>query len=162
MADRNIGSSHRKKVLVALGVFALAAALYVLYDVLDERFDAAFLEEVIHRYGYYAIVGVTLLGNVGVPVPEESTVLLSGMAARQGWLSYPWVFGVCTVSAIIGDALGYMIGRTGGRGLILGYGRYVGVTKEKSSGSRHFLNGTGAKPFFSRASSEAFGFSRAR
>ncbi len=81
------------------------------------------LRALIGAWGYGAIFGVVLLGNMGVPVPEESTLLIAGYLAGRGRLSLAAVIAVGVVSAIVGDNLGYWLGRYHGRPLLLRYTR---------------------------------------
>src|SRR5437773_2314684 len=58
-----------------------------------------------------------MLENAGVPVPGE-TILLAGAAlARFGHLSLPNVILVAVLGAVLGDNIGFFIGRRGGGGI---------------------------------------------
>ena len=61
--------------------------------------------------GYAAILVIVLLGNAGVPAPEESVLVLGGYLAWHGRLHLPLVLIVGVVSACLGDNLGYWAGR---------------------------------------------------
>ena len=61
--------------------------------------------------GYAAIVVIVLLGNAGVPAPEESVLVLGGYLAWHGRLHLPLVILVGVVSASLGDNLGFWAGR---------------------------------------------------
>ncbi len=87
------------------------------------------LRALIATWGYGAIGGVVLLGNLGIPVPEESILLVAGYLAWRGTLSLPLVIVVGIISAIVGDNIGYWVGHHGGRPLLLRFGRYVGVSE---------------------------------
>ena len=63
------------------------------------------------HWGYLGIFLVVVLGNVGVPVPEETTLILAGYLVWRGELQLPMVLAVAIVSAVIGDNAGYWIGR---------------------------------------------------
>jgi membrane protein DedA with SNARE-associated domain len=65
--------------------------------------------------GYAAILVVVLLGNAGVPAPEESVLVLGGYLAWQGRLDLPLVILVGIVSASLGDNLGFWAGRRYGQ-----------------------------------------------
>ena len=90
----------------------------------------AAVEAWVAQWGYAAIFLVILLGNMGIPVPEESILLVAGYLAWRGTLALPAVLLVGIVSAIVGDNLGYWLGRHGGRPLLLRYGRYVRVSDQ--------------------------------
>jgi len=65
--------------------------------------------------GYAAILVVVLLGNAGVPAPEESVLALGGYLAWHGRLHLPLVIVVGVVSASLGDNLGFWVGRRYGQ-----------------------------------------------
>ena len=70
------------------------------------------------HFGYAAILVIVLLGNAGVPAPEESVLVLGGYLAWQGRLHLPLVLIVGIVSASLGDNLGFWAGRRWGRPLL--------------------------------------------
>ena len=106
------------------------------------------IRTLITEHGYWIIALITLAGNLGLPVPEETTVLFAGYAAQQGLLSYGWVLVVCTLSAIVGDNLGFWIGKSGGRAVLLKYGRFVGIRAEHLHKAESFFAKHGAKTVF--------------
>ena len=61
--------------------------------------------------GYAAILVIVLLGNAGVPAPEESVLVLGGYLAWHGRLHLPLVILVGVLSASLGDNLGFWAGR---------------------------------------------------
>src|SRR4051812_18638729 len=65
------------------------------------------------------IIGVEC---IGIPLPGETALIAAGALARRGDLSLPAVFLVAAAAAIAGDSLGYVVGRHGGRRLLLGGG----------------------------------------
>src|SRR3954470_7852465 len=88
----------------------------------------AWLVDLFARYGYAVVFGGVFLENTGLPVPGE-TVLLAGAAlAHFGQLSLVRVILVAIVAAVLGDNLGFFIGRHGGRRLAERHGGRVGVT----------------------------------
>jgi membrane-associated protein len=67
------------------------------------------------------VVGIEALG---VPLPGETAVILGGLAASSGRLSIVAVIVVASAGAIIGDNIGFTIGRRGGRRLLERPGRF--------------------------------------
>jgi membrane protein DedA with SNARE-associated domain len=53
-----------------------------------------------------------------VPVPGETALIAAGVLASKGRVSIELVIAIAAVAAIIGDNIGYVIGRTGGRRLL--------------------------------------------
>ena len=93
---------------------------------LDGGFDMASLQEVIGRWGYVVIFAAMLLENAGLPLPGETVTLLGGYAAGSGQLNLLGVMGAAAGGAMLGDNIGYWVGRRLGWGLILKVGRWLG------------------------------------
>ncbi len=89
------------------------------------------LGELIGHWGYLAIFLFVVLGNVGLPVPEETILALSGYLVWRGKLRLALVLAVGILSAAAGDNLGYWIGRKYGRDGVERYGRRILVTPER-------------------------------
>jgi membrane protein DedA with SNARE-associated domain len=83
------------------------------------------LGQLIGHWGYPAIFVLVVLGNMGVPLPEETVLLLAGYLVWQGDLRLSLVLGVGILSAVAGDNMGYWIGRHYGQGAIERYGHWV-------------------------------------
>ena len=100
------------------------------------------------RYGYAVVFVGVLLENAGLPVPGE-TVLLAGAALSHfGRLSLPWVILTAAGAAILGDNIGFMIGRRVGRGLVERHGSRVGLTPRRLAQFDRFFTLHGAKTVF--------------
>jgi len=97
------------------------------------------LTPLIEHWGYLAIVVFVLLGNMGIPVPEESILVLAGYLVRQGSLRLPLVLLVGILSAIAGDNLGYWIGRRYGQAAVVRCGRRVLLTPARLDATRRFV-----------------------
>jgi len=102
------------------------------------------LTPLISHWGYLAIFVFILLGNLGVPVPEESILVLAGYLVWQGELRLPLVLVVGILSAIAGDNLGYWIGRRYGQEAIERFGQRVLLTHERIEATRRFVTRYGA------------------
>ncbi|GHG20967.1 MULTISPECIES: DedA family protein [Streptomyces] len=76
--------------------------------------------ETIPPVAIYALVGVVIgLESLGIPLPGEIVLVSSALLASQHGDINPYVLGGCaTAGAIIGDSIGYAIGRRGGRPLL--------------------------------------------
>lgn len=139
------------KIRAAIFLAFLLVLLSFLVFAAIEAHQHLTLEKIaglIQRYGYVVIFTLVMLGNMGVPVPEESPVILAGYASQKLWLDYKIAVLVCIVSAIVGDNIGYMIGRKGGRPLLLRYGKYVGLNEEKLNRLEGFFERYGDKTVF--------------
>jgi membrane protein DedA with SNARE-associated domain len=86
---------------------------------------------------------------MGVPFPGETTLLVaSAYAASTGALSIFGVIACAAGGAMLGDSLGYWIGREGGRRLIRRYGKYVGLTDHRYARVQGYLKQHGGKAVF--------------
>ncbi|MFE8941375.1 DedA family protein [Streptomyces sp. NPDC000963] len=76
--------------------------------------------ETIPPIAVYVLVGVVIgLESLGIPLPGEIVLVSSALLASQHGDINPYVLGACaTAGAIVGDSIGYAIGRKGGRPLL--------------------------------------------
>ncbi|MEY9989702.1 membrane protein DedA with SNARE-associated domain [Streptomyces sp. V4I8] len=76
--------------------------------------------ETVPPLAIYLLVGVVIgLESLGIPLPGEIILVSSALLASQHGDINPFVLGACaTAGAIIGDSIGYAIGRRGGRPLL--------------------------------------------
>jgi undecaprenyl-diphosphatase len=68
--------------------------------------------------GYLVLFGLVAAESSGVPVPGETALITAGVLASHGQFSIELVVLIAAAAAILGDNLGYLIGRTGGRRLL--------------------------------------------
>jgi membrane protein DedA with SNARE-associated domain len=72
----------------------------------------------VHHYGLLALFLIVMLESAGVPLPGETALVAAGVFASNGELNIAAVIIAAAAAAIIGDNLGYWIGRTGGRSVL--------------------------------------------
>src|SRR6058998_386729 len=97
------------------------------------------LPQLIGHWGYVAIFVVVVLGNVGLPLPEETVLALAGYLVWRGELRLPLVLAVGIVSAVAGDNVGYWLGRRYGQGILERLRAAIGVTPERFESMRRFV-----------------------
>lgn len=76
--------------------------------------------------GLPALFALVLGESAGLPLPGETALIASGGLAADGQVSLLAVIVVAASAAIIGDMIGYWVGRRGGRKLLLREGRFSG------------------------------------
>jgi membrane protein DedA with SNARE-associated domain len=75
--------------------------------------------ELLQQYGYGLLGLVVCLEAVGLPLPGESLVIAAALyAGATHQLEIGLVVAVAATAAIIGDNIGYVIGRTIGARLV--------------------------------------------
>jgi membrane protein DedA with SNARE-associated domain len=65
--------------------------------------------------GYIATFGLIAIETMGIPVPGETALIASALAASKGHLSIVVLIVLAASAAIIGDNVGFAIGRKYGR-----------------------------------------------
>ncbi|MFF1411657.1 DedA family protein [Streptomyces sp. NPDC058289] len=81
--------------------------------------------ETIPAVSIYLLVGLVIgLESLGIPLPGEIVLVSSALLASQQGHIDPVVLGICaTTGAIVGDSIGYAIGRRGGKPMLERLGR---------------------------------------
>lgn len=104
------------------------------------------LPELLHQYGYWLVGLVVGLEAMGLPLPGESLLIAAAIyAGSTHQLSIPLVVGVAALGAILGDNLGYLIGRQVGLRLLRRWGHYVFITPERLEAGRRLFARHGGK-----------------
>ncbi|GAA3140357.1 membrane protein DedA with SNARE-associated domain [Kribbella aluminosa] len=72
----------------------------------------------------YLVVGLVIgVESMGVPLPGETTLIAAALLASQHHLKIEFVILAAALGAIVGDSIGYFIGRKAGRSLFERLGR---------------------------------------
>jgi membrane protein DedA with SNARE-associated domain len=79
-------------------------------------------------YGYPALALTLLLGALGLPVPTGLATTLAGSLAARGHMNWLIAGAIAVAASVIGDALGYGIGRSLSLGFLERRGRWFGFT----------------------------------
>jgi len=95
-----------------------------------------------------AIFGIVVLGNMGLPLPEEGVLLLAGYLVWAGKLGFAEVVIIGIVSAVLGDSLGYWFGRRYGQPAILRYGHMLFLTEARLIKATAFVKRYGSYGVF--------------
>ncbi|MSO47387.1 MAG: DedA family protein [Thermoleophilia bacterium] len=80
--------------------------------------DNGLIEEWLRTWGYLTIFIPLVLETAGIPLPGGTILLIAAAAASRGILNPFLVAAVASLAAIIGDNIGFCIGRYGGRRLV--------------------------------------------
>ena len=102
------------------------------------------LQPYLQQYGYFAVFFSIFLEDFGIPMPGETVLIAGALLASRGSFNIFLLLATAVCAAILGDNVGYGIGRFGGRRLVLRYGRYVLVTPARLSRAEKFFQSRGA------------------
>jgi membrane protein DedA with SNARE-associated domain len=83
-------------------------------------------------YGPWIIFAIVAFESAGVPLPGETILVAAALlAATTGRINIVLVVLAAAAGAIVGDGMGYMVGRRLGLLLLRRYGRYIGLDADR-------------------------------
>jgi membrane protein DedA with SNARE-associated domain len=89
-------------------------------------------DHLVASYGYVAVFAAIGLESLGVPAPGETTLIAAAVyAGATHRLSLLPLVLVAALGAVIGDNIGYVLGRTFGERLVLRTGRLLHIEGRK-------------------------------
>jgi membrane protein DedA with SNARE-associated domain len=99
----------------------------------------------LDRYGYAAVAGALLLESFGLPVPGEAMLIAGAALAAEGELHLAPLLICAWLAAVLGDNIGFAIGRFGGRRLVLRHGARIGITESRLASVEAFFQRFGGR-----------------
>jgi membrane protein DedA with SNARE-associated domain/membrane-associated phospholipid phosphatase len=102
----------------------------------------------IEHYGYLVVLFGVMLESTGVPLPGETILLAAGVLVQRGHLDLGDTIAFGILGAVVGDQIGYWVGREGGRPFVLRWGRYLLITPERLARAEAFFARHGGKAVF--------------
>jgi membrane protein DedA with SNARE-associated domain len=104
------------------------------------------LAPTLNHYGYLAVAGLIFLEDFGTPfVPGETVLIAGSLYAANGKLNVITVGLLAILAAILGDNVGYAIGRFAGHSAVVRWGRYVRLTEPRIDKAEAFFRRHGGK-----------------
>jgi membrane protein DedA with SNARE-associated domain len=76
------------------------------------------VDHLVEAAGYPLLFVLVMGESGGVPIPGETALITAAVLASRGKLQIEWVIALAATAAIVGDNIGYLIGRKGGRWLL--------------------------------------------
>jgi membrane protein DedA with SNARE-associated domain len=76
------------------------------------------VKHLVQVFGYPLLFLIVMSESGGLPVPGETGLITAAVLASQGKLKIELVIALAAAWAIVGDNIGYLIGRKGGRWLL--------------------------------------------
>jgi membrane protein DedA with SNARE-associated domain len=115
-------------------------------------FLTSHLAHLLTTYGYWAVLAFVCIESTGIPFPGESMLLLAAIyTGSTHQLSLPLVIIAAASGAILGDNMGFWIGRKGGYRLLRRYGPALHLNESKLKlGQYLFMKHGGKVVFFGR------------
>jgi membrane protein DedA with SNARE-associated domain len=110
------------------------------------------LISLIPIYGPWIIFCIVALESAGVPLPGETILVAAALlAATTNQIDIAVVVAAAAAGAIIGDGIGYLVGRRFGMPFLRKYGRYIHLDEDRLLIGRYlFFQYGNAVVFFGR------------
>jgi len=100
-------------------------------------------------YGYWAVFACIAIESTGIPFPGETMLLVATIyAGTTHQLAPVLVIAAAASGAILGDNLGFWVGREGGYRLLCRYGHLVRLNERKLKLGLYLFRRHGGKVFF--------------
>jgi membrane protein DedA with SNARE-associated domain len=117
-----------------------------------DALSPTWIQDLIAAYGLWVLFLVVMLESMGIPMPGETALVTAALyAGAMHQLDIVSVVLVAAAGAIIGDNIGYLIGRSIGTRLLARYGGYVRLDEARLKiGQYLFLRHGGKIVFFGR------------
>jgi membrane protein DedA with SNARE-associated domain len=109
------------------------------------------LGELLHligQYGYLVVFFGVMLEGTGVPLPGETVLIAAGVLVHRGVLDFEDTLFFGILGAVVGNQIGYWVGRFGGRAFVLRWGRYAFITPERLGHAEAFFARHGGSAIF--------------
>jgi len=107
------------------------------------------LQQLVSMHGYWVVALIVGLESVGLPLPGETILVLAAIyAATEPSFNIWMLIAVAAFGAIVGDNLGYWLGRRYGYALLLRYGDRIGMFEARIKLGQYLFLKHGAKVVF--------------
>src|SRR5258706_8209214 len=107
------------------------------------------LTNFLSAYGYWAVLAFVAIESTGIPFPGETMLIFASVyAGRTHRLSIFLVIAAAAGGAILGDNIGFWVGREGGYRLLRRYGRYIRLDERKLKLGQYLFRKHGGKVVF--------------
>src|SRR5256885_11355880 len=109
------------------------------------------LMHLLTTYGYWAVLVFVAIESTGIPFPGETMLLVAAIYAGTTHLLFiPLVIVAAASGAILGDNLGFWVGREGGYRLLRRFGRYLRMEERRLKLGQYVFMKYGGKVVFFR------------
>ncbi|MDR3437974.1 DedA family protein [Telmatospirillum sp.] len=119
---------------------------------MEQIFGLFPVEQFVGSYGYWAVFVIVGLESAGLPLPGEITLVTAAIiASATPAMDIRWVIAVAAAGAVLGDNIGYWVGREFGFRLLVRHGARIGIGERQIKlGQFLFLKHGGKVVFFGR------------
>ncbi len=94
-------------------------------------------------YGYFGIFFLLIFGIIGLPVPDEWLLVISGYLAFKNVLGFFPTLAVAVLGSAGGLTMSYVLGRTSSGYVLRRYGHWLSIDEEKIRRTQHWFQNLG-------------------
>jgi membrane-associated protein len=102
------------------------------------------------QYGSPALFAVVTVASIGVPLPVTLLLIVTGSLVAQGVMPMWLAIILATIGSVMGDQIGYAIGRWGGTALVARFTGMLGGPERMAKAETHARRWGGPGVFLSR------------
>jgi membrane protein DedA with SNARE-associated domain len=106
------------------------------------------VKHLVQVFGYPLLFLIVMSESGGLPVPGETGLITAAVLASQGKLKIELVIALAAAGAIVGDNIGYLIGRKGGGWLLQRPGPFLKQRRRVLEIGQPFFDRHGPKAVF--------------
>jgi membrane protein DedA with SNARE-associated domain len=107
------------------------------------------LQPLVAHHGYWVVFLIVMLESAGVPLPGETVLVLASIyAGATGELAIALIIACAAAGAILGDNIGFWVGRTWGAKFLLRYGKFIRLPEQRLKLGQYLFARHGAKIVF--------------
>ena len=111
--------------------------------------EGVWIQHIVATYGYVAIFIVVMLESAGIPMPGETIlVTAAAFAGSKHSMHLGYIIAAAAGGAILGDNLGFWVGREFGTTLLARWGYLIGLDERKLKLGRYLFARHGGKIVF--------------
>ncbi len=112
-------------------------------------FSSHTLHDLLNSYGYAAVFGFVMVESLGIPLPGETMLITASLyAGSSHHLDVVAIWLVASAAAVVGDNIGFAIGRFGGYALLRRHGAKVHLDEAKMKVGKLVFERQGPKVVF--------------
>ncbi|MEA2439194.1 MAG: hypothetical protein QOH76_618 [Thermoleophilaceae bacterium] len=110
---------------------------------------ASVIDDLLSNFGYLAVFALIGIESLGIPAPGETMLVTAAVyAGATGNLLIEGVIAAAIAGAVIGDNIGYAVGRKGGYRLLLKHGPKLRIKQSHLKVARYVFERHGGKVVF--------------
>ena len=98
---------------------------------MDLAFVSSALIDLIKVHGPWIVAVVVALESAGVPLPGETILVAAALLATTNQIDIAIIVAAAATGAIVGDGIGYTVGRRFGTPFLRKYGRYIRLDENR-------------------------------